>query len=161
VSSDDLDQRKPSELAQALSIDPSTPEILSSDELGAVLRHLLETPVSIDLAAAGEPAADVGDSVTFGQLLASDRPSPGLLQRAQRFAKACKSNPQGPLPPEVATVLYFAAIVKAQHVLGQRTSSLSDSDLAAGVRWVLERAWVPTSVRELLDAGMQQLKPGK
>jgi hypothetical protein len=156
VSRDELDKRQPSELAQALSIDPSAPEMLSADELGATLRHLLETPISIDLGA--EPAADVGDSVTFGQLLSEAQPQPELLQRAQRFAKACKSHPEGPLPPEVATVLYFAMIVKALLALGQRTSSLNDAELLAGVRWTLERAWIPTALRNLLEQGVARLE---
>jgi hypothetical protein len=161
VSRDELDKRQPSELAQALSITPDAPEKLSDEELGAVLRHLLESPLSIDLMAGQHGSANIGDSVSFGQLLADDRPSADLLQRVQRFAKACKTNADGPLPQEVASVLYFAAIIKSMVALNQRTSALGDTALVTGVRWSLERSWLTTSLRKLLESGMQQLESGQ
>jgi hypothetical protein len=158
VKPEELDNQPPSQIAQALSIDPAAAEALSDEELGAILRHQLEAPLRIDLGT-DDSAEDA--NITYGQLLSAAQPAVELLQRVQRFAKACKSHPDGPLPREVATVLYVATIVKAMLASGQRISALSDADVIAGVRWSLERAWIPASIRALLEAGMQKLDPPK
>ena len=147
------------QLAKMFSIDPAAPEVLTDDELASVLRHQLDTPVEIDLdeAKASEGAAPAG-RITFGELLRSTRPPLDLLERVRHFAKACKSRPNGPLPREVATALYFASIVKAMLACGARTSALSTEDLTAGVRWTLAQPWLPGEMRALLEEGRSRLE---
>jgi hypothetical protein len=135
-----------------LSVDAATPEVLSSDELGAILRHQLETPVSHDLEdPAGAP--DAGGS-TFGELLAATRPPLEVLVRVKSFAKSCKANPNGPLPAEVATALYYAFIAKALVAHDARTTALSDAVLANGMRWTLRQPWIPEPMRALLERAL-------
>jgi hypothetical protein len=141
------------------SIDPAVPEALTADELASVLRHQLDTPLEIDLdeAKAPEGAAHAG-RITFGELLRATHPPLDLLERVRHFAKACKSRPDGPLPREVATALYFAAIVKAMLSCGTRTTALPDEALKSGVRWTLAQPWVPPELRALLEEGRAQLE---
>src|SRR4051812_22758792 len=99
----------PARIADAMSIHPAAPEKLSPDELKAVLVHQLNTPMSVDL------GADIEATGAFGELLTgADSPPMDLLQRTKAFAKFSKSRSDGPLPAEVASVLYFATIVRAQ-----------------------------------------------
>ena len=139
---DELDKSEPARLAGALSIRPGTPHAVSDDELRAILRDQLNTPLSIDL---DESAADV----TFGQLLTSAQPSPQWLQSAKCFAKFCKASADAPLPAPVGTILYFACIAKTLTANNERISALSDTDLLAGIRWSLEQTWVPQELRDL------------
>jgi hypothetical protein len=152
VSHDELDRSDPPRLARILQVSASTPEVLSTDELGTILRHQLGTPLTIDLADPNGPdAANVGE-MTFGELLAAERPPLDLLERVRRFAKVCKARPDGPLPAEVGTVLYFASIVKARVACGARISTLNDADVNGGVRWALQQAWVFEPLRQLFEA---------
>jgi hypothetical protein len=128
-----------------LSLDPTKPEALSPGELAATLSHQLKTSVAVDL----NDSTD--DGTTYAQLFSSPQPSLELLQRVKQFAKLCKSQPDGPLPAEVATVLYFAAIVKAQIACGVRISALSQAQVADGVRWALDQTWIPHSIRQLIE----------
>jgi hypothetical protein len=158
VKPGDVDEQPPSQLAKALGIDPSSAETLSATELGAILKHQLDAPLKIDLGSLDDSPSPA-DEITFGQLLLAEKPDGDVLQRVQRFAKACKSHPAGVLPQEVAAVLYFAAITKSVLALGQRRSSLSDADLLSGVRWSLGRPWLTGEIRQLLEKGEQHLNP--
>jgi hypothetical protein len=73
-----------------------------------------------------------------------------LLRRAKLFAKACKLDADGPLPEEVATVLYFALIAAALIRCNERISRLDDVALVAAMRWVLGKEWVEDSVHALM-----------
>lgn len=156
MSQDDLESSDATRLAKALSIHPTTPERLSPDELAAILEHQLRTPLQIDL---GEiPKAEHAPHTLSELLTGSASPPLDLLERAKAFAKFCKSAPDGPLPVEVASVLYFAAIVRAQLAHGARISALSDVELADGFRWSLQQPWVTHGLRELLEKGLMNLR---
>jgi hypothetical protein len=166
TSDSDIDKTAPPQLAQMLSIDPAFAEAWRPEELAAILRHQLETPIESDLLETDDASAADGGAVgarmkmTYGELLASPQPPLALLERAKRFAKACRSHPDGPLPPEVATVLYFACIVVARtRCNGARISALDDATLSQGLRWALSQHWVDRAIRELFESGLAQLKP--
>ena len=158
---DPLHQSEPPQLAKVFSIDPAAPEVLPADELASCLRHLLDAPLDIDLAVAKPPAEpEHASQITYGELLLGPRPPLELLERVRHFAKACKSRPDGPLPREIATALYFAAIVKAMLDCGTRTSALGDEELRAGVGWVLSQPWMPPEMRALMEQGLARLGSG-
>jgi hypothetical protein len=152
VTQDELDSSDPPRLARMLGVSHATPEVLSADELGTILRHQLRTPLTMDLFdPAGPNKAKTGE-MTFGELLAAEHPPLDLLERVRRFGKACKARPDGPLPAEVGTILYFASIVKARVACGARISSLTDADLLGGVSWALQQAWLLGPLRQLFEA---------
>ena len=156
MTQDDLDRSDPARLAEALSIHPATADNISDQELGAILEHQLATPLEIDL---GEIPKSQNAPRTLGELLAGPSIPPlELLERVKSFAKFCKSTPDGPLPAEVGSVLYFATIVRAQLVHGTRISALSDANLADGFRWSLQQPWITHGLRELLEKGLVNLR---
>jgi hypothetical protein len=161
VSGDELYRSDPPQLAKVFAIDPTAPEVLTADELAAVLRHQLDTPLEVDLDDPAAPtASEHARRTTFGQLLLGPHPPLSLLERVRHFAKACKSRPDGPLPREIATALYFAAIVKAMLACGTRTSALGDEELRAGVGWTLSQPWIPREMCTLMQQGLARLGSG-
>src|SRR5687768_4916926 len=130
----------PARMAEMMTLDDTPPRLWSPEELGVILRHQLSAPVQDDLGGPSADAVTATDarpvtSPTFADLLQDPEPSLAMLQRAKRFAKARKNEPQGPLPEEVATVIYYAAIAVALLRCGRRTTSMDDAALSAGCQW--------------------------
>jgi hypothetical protein len=171
-----LDRTEPPHLAEMLSIDPSRSQPWRPEELAAVLRHQLDTPIEFEVGRMDEVPPDVAATITFGDLFRRDgaigalgahgahgaHGAPillALLERAKRFAKACKSRTDGPLPVEVATALYFACIVAALlRCNGARISALDDRSLLDGVQWALAQPWLSPEIRELLNEASTALR---
>jgi hypothetical protein len=87
---------------------------------------------------------------TFRDLLRHSHPPVELLELTKRFAKRCRSCPDSPLPDEVATVLYFLAIVVAQTKCRARISGLDGEALRHGLDWALGQSWLDADIRRLL-----------
>jgi hypothetical protein len=151
-----------------MSLDPDTPPPLerrpvawSAHDLRVILRHQLATRLESDL---GDLSQELRDDVpaaramTFASLLRHPSPPLGVLRRAKVFAKACKLDADGPLPEEVATVIYFAVIAVALVRCGERISRLDDATLAAAMRWVLARDWLDDSIHELSKQALALLE---
>jgi hypothetical protein len=131
-----------------------------ADELGEILKHQLEAPLVFDLGTSDGQVTDDPPAPTdpeasrvssFGDLFLHPRPPLQLLRLTKRFAKTSDRRKANPLPEEVATVLYYAAIVAALVRHGQRISRVSDSTLREGVEWVLEQGWVTAPLRGLFE----------
>jgi hypothetical protein len=169
MPADDLDKTEPPRLAEMLALDGARPgRVWRADDLAAVLRHQLDAPLEFDLGDLSEEYANLAPPgepgslhwrVTFGQLLHHARPPLPLVERAKRFAKACRNHPDGPLPVEVATVLYFACIVVARLRCdgGPRISALDDPALVEGLCWALAQPWLDQRTRELFVGGVEHL----
>ena len=129
-------------------------------ELRNILRHQLESslafdlsrsdpasipPITADTAAAGPPIR------TFGELFQHPRPPLELLIRVKQFAKSSRANPDAPLPAEIASFLYYAAIAAALTRLGTRITQLPDTTLAQGFRSISSRDWLDDVSRMLLS----------
>lgn len=134
---------------------PSWPD----HELRNILRHQLEsslafdlsrsdpepiTPITTETAAAGPPIR------TFGDLFQHPRPPLELLIRVKQFAKSSRADPDAPLPAEIASFLYYAAIAGALTRLGTRITQLPDATLAQGFRSISSRDWLDDASRMLL-----------
>jgi hypothetical protein len=174
VPADELDKTEPQRLEQMLSLDPSgsaAGPIWQPDELAAIFRHQLDAQLEFDL---GDVSADlpvgldalgVGGTgtlrwaVTFRDLLLHHpHPPLPLIERAKRFAKACKNEPGGALPAEVATMLYFACIVVARLRCGDaRISALDDASLRRGLEWASAQPWIDAGTRHLMEDGIAHL----
>jgi hypothetical protein len=128
------------------------------DELGEILRHQLQAPLMFDFGPLGTgDARDAsfaqhleGEQVSnFSALFLHPHPPLMLLRLTKRFAKTSDRRDANPLPAEVATVLYYAAIVAALLRHGERISRVSNHTLHDGVAWVLRQEWVVSPLREL------------
>jgi hypothetical protein len=150
--------------AQSLThlIDPALLDhrLWQPEELGAILVHQCEASLARDLepfvsdlaARLADAAAEDGPPLrTFGDLLAHPRPPLELLDAVKQFARHCRTHPDGPLPEEIATVLYLAAIVAARVRLGERITSMDDAALRSALDWALGQPWLDPATRTLLD----------
>jgi WD40 repeat protein/predicted Ser/Thr protein kinase len=154
-------------------LDTSTKYDWRPEELGSILRHQLDSPLEFDLgnfAPESKPTLDaIGPSPaiplrTFGDLLRHPRPAPGVLKLVKEFASANRNNPEGTLPDEIATTIYFAAIAVALTRCGQRITGLDDTALRRGMEWVMAQPWIEESIRSpvrdaLTVLGPEQVKP--
>src|SRR5688500_12051193 len=168
MPADELDKTEPPRLAEMLALDGRAGQVWRAEELSAILRHQLDAPLEFDLGelsdeyAAVAPPAAAGTlhwRVTFGELLHHARPPLPLVERAKRFAKACRNHPEGPLPVEVATVLYFALIVVARLRCdgAPRISALDDAALVEGAHWALAQEWLDERTRGLFVGAVEHL----
>ena len=169
MPADELDKTEPPRLAEMLALDGRAGQVWRAEELAAILRHQLDAPLEFDLgdlsseyAAIAHAAGDAGRlrwAVSFAELLRHPRPPLPLLERAKRFAKACRNHPDGPLPVEVATVLYFACIVVARLRCdgAPRISALDDAALVEGMSWALSQDWLDERTRELFNGASARL----
>ncbi len=153
-------------LAQMMGLDSSGQRLWSQEELGAVLRHQMLTPLDVDLGRLDADAAAQMRTLTrpddprtprFADLLFHDRPPLGLLQRTKEFAKSSRSHPDSPLPVEVATVLYFAAIAAAMVRWGRRITRQGDAALRGGFEWGAALSWIDDPLRALFQEGLKAL----
>ena len=131
-------------------------------ELGAILEHQLSAPLECDLSHLEKDLArrlDELDSApgkpikTFADLLHHPHPPVELLELTKRFAKACRTRRDGPLPGEIATVLYFLSIAVALAKCDRRITKMDDQSLRYSLDWALKQPWLDASVRELLREG--------
>jgi hypothetical protein len=153
VNPGDLGTSDPRRLADLLEREPDAARVWTADELAAVLRHQLAVPLHLDLDGAAD---DEAMRRSFGDLLADPHPPVNVLDRVKLFAKAARTRADGGLPPEVATVLYYASIAAADARCGRRITRLADAALREGYEWVLAQPWAgdpcAAAVREGLAA---------
>jgi hypothetical protein len=143
----DLQKTNPLDLAKLLALDAGLS--WSDEDLAAILRHELQIRLQVELGPRVEGVCASELQQTFGELLTSALPSLPLLRASKEFAKANRSDPQAFLPGEVATVLYYAAIVAARLRWRARISQLSLADLLGGIDWTLARPWLAPSLSPL------------
>ena len=149
------------DLAKLLDPDDDSLTIYLGADPAIILRHQLEAPLADELSSpiAGvqsEPVAIDPGIKTFADLFSNANPPIELLKRAKDFAKACRTNPEL-LPPPVATVLYYAAIVAARLRLKQSITQLADTDLRVGLEWAIAQNWVDEKTKELFKKGLGAL----
>ena len=120
------------------------------EELGDVLRHQLSAPLETAGTGGDEPGRP-----THGELLFREEDPPAAaLRRVKDWAKPFMSCDDGDVPPEVAGVLYFAAILAARVRLGLRISELPDARLGEGARWALGLVWLDAAAVPLFRAAL-------
>jgi len=138
-------------------------------DLGAVMRHQLASPVQFDLQALGGPTAGrlqtlcAADGLlvrSFNDLLFHPHPPVELLEMTKRFAKASHGHPDAIVPKDVALLLYYSSILVALTRCDKRITGLTDHELAEGVRWALGRSWIDDPMRQLLANGLENITAG-
>jgi hypothetical protein len=144
----DLTQTHPSRLSALMNLDSEQPTWSEAD-LAGILLHLLQTPIS---AQTGQPH----HRQTFGQLLASRRPSIDHLKIVKDFAKSARKDPDLGLPADVATVIYYATLVAARLRCKQPISQLSDPELRDGIEWSLGRTWLQEPLTPLFRTAKEK-----
>jgi len=166
VTSWDIQSSDSRRLADLLEEGDCAERLWQPQELATILRHQLSAPVQFDLGGLEKGLARKLAALSeaegllvrsFADLLFHPNPPVELLELTKRFAKACRAHPQGPLPHEIATLLYYASIVVAMLRCGTRITSLGDDSLRRGVGWLLEQPWLEERTRSLLNEGLKFL----
>jgi hypothetical protein len=136
----------------------------SAEELGAVLEYEMASPLSFDLRGLPPGQAEQLRSLCAAQgmllnnltsLVQHPHPPLEALKLLKDFAKTCARRPNGPLPPPVAQVIYYATIASALCRRGQRISALTKAELDRGLQWVLSLPWVKGETRALIESARQ------
>jgi len=158
-------------LAELLGLDGSQGKPWQGFELGAMLRHQLTAPIEIDLGSLDETitnklralAAAEGLLIrSFGDLLRHPNPPRELLVIIKHYAKAHLASPESSMPPQIMEVLYLASIAAGLVRLGERITSLTDTEIHQGCRWALKQPWMEEGTKELLkecDASLERHTP--
>ncbi|MCC5830625.1 MAG: hypothetical protein JJU36_14355 [Phycisphaeraceae bacterium] len=154
-------------LSAAMSLAIKPVRLWRDHELGAILRHQLDSPVGFDLTELSDGMADRLRTVaqaqglalrTFADLLFHPSPPVELLILTKDFAKGHLLRRGSPLPRQVVVLLYYAGIVAAMLRCERRISELSDEQLRAGLKKLVEMPWIEPRLRELLTSGMAALQ---
>jgi len=170
MKDDDVHNSDPQSLTQMLSLDAGDEKLWSLEELGAILEHQLSAPLECDLGRLDSGLARRPRKVnsaahpegtrplkSFRDLLSHPSPPLRLLELTKQFAKACRNNPHGPLPDEIATVLYFLSIAVAMTRCGQRITKMDDRSLEFSLNWALRQPWLDEATRGILQEGLNAL----
>jgi hypothetical protein len=92
---------------------------------------------------------------TFRELLTGPHPPIELLKLAKDFAKTHAKADNGPLPRDIATMLYFANVAVALVRYGERITKLDDDKLRKGVEWAIAQSWLDETSRGWFYGGAE------
>ncbi|MDD5482435.1 MAG: hypothetical protein PHP98_02100 [Kiritimatiellae bacterium] len=146
---------------------PPEKQLWRPEELAAVFRHQLSAPVQFDLAGLNSRLREkirllaVSQGLllkSFGDLLRHPHPPVKLLVMVKDFAKRTALSPNGPLPPEIAKILYYSAIAAAILRCSRRITTLDDTSLRRGMEWAILRPWIDSDTRALLQSCLNTLE---
>ena len=153
-----------------IDLNPEPRRVWQAHELSAILSHQLAVPLVVELGhqsldAIGQVAGRQGaepQQMTLGQLLLQTHPNPetDLLRLVKDFARNHLSDPLSPLPAEVASVVYFAAIAAAIVHCRQQITSLDEKAMRDGFQWALSQQWLDAPLRELFQAAISHVSLG-
>ena len=148
----------PTLLAKLLAVGAGAEGVSDFDELALLLRQQLSLPVASLPYPGGAPKDESSKAAaSIGLALSDDRPHLGALQRIKEHAKLLRVAVPPAVPPEVASVLYYAAILAARVRLGMRISTLDDATLRQGARWCLAQRWLDENRRTLFTRAAEGL----
>ena len=153
------DPSRPEKLADLLDSHLDTRGDWQPDELGAILQHQLSADLPLDLGVMPPERVSHLKSLcgvnglplnSFGDLFLHPHPPVELLRLVKDFAKSNRHKPCGPIPQEIATVLYYASIAAALAHTGCRITKMRDAGLSAGFAWVKSQPWMVKEVCGLM-----------
>jgi hypothetical protein len=138
----------------------------SDEDLAAVLDEYLNKAANFTLQDAGTTEIQVIKQQTEARglllkslrdLLMHQHPPLQLLRETKEHAKRLRELPHGDTPHEVATAVYYTALAVGLLRCKIRLSSLSDTELAKGWRWLAKQVWVPPELRDAAMRAREQL----
>lgn len=154
------------DLAALMATGEEQSRLWRPDELAAIFRHQISTPMLVDLdnfdphAAAQLKLASAAQGLllkSFSDLFHHATPPVELLLLVKDFAKANVDHPESGLPAEIASALYYTSIAAALVHLGTRISKLPDADLKRGLSWTREQSWLDEATKGLLAQALEKL----
>lgn len=161
-----LSKSPPKSLAAFLAAGGERERLWRPEELSAIFRHQMASPILIDLSGFDPGTAtrlknlSTAQSLllrSFSDLFHHPVPPLELLTLTKEFAKANMDHPDSSLPQEIASVLYYASIAAALVRLDARISQLADADLKRGFLWAKNQPWVDEATRVMFAAATAQI----
>jgi len=156
----------PKSLAAFMAAGQERARLWQPEELGAIFRHQMSSPILVDLGGFDPATAARLKTLSHAQslLLTSFQdlflhpvPPIELLTLTKDFAKGNMDQPDSSLPNDVAAVLYYVSIAAALVRLDRRISQLGDAELKRGLEWAKGKPWVEPSIQNLLEEALQKL----
>lgn len=145
------------ELEQGLWPESDKPDLLRHQMRTSVLAELRRAGTVDEATLAEAQSLATGQAPSsFGQVLHHPSPPLKLLRAIKDFGKSAAQQP-GPVPAEVAYVLYYAAIFAALLRHNQRITSMDDSSIRQGAEWFARQPWIDEQTRELYRQGLAKL----
>lgn len=120
------------------------PDRWADNDLAGIWRHLLRSPAAAEI-----PGCGLDPRVTLEQVLHEAQGGVAALEAVKERAKTLRQ-PGTPLPANVASLLYYAAIAAALVHHQARISSLEPAALAKGLNWALSLPWINAPTGDLL-----------
>jgi WD40 repeat protein len=148
---------KPDRLDSLLSIPGEEESVWEPGELGEVLKHEMRAPLTIEDFSASlsdSPSGRKPTATTFNEILARPNPQIDLLEKVMRLAAARERRPGHLLPPEITSVLRFAAIAAARVHCGQRIGELDDTVLKTRYAELLKIPWLLPELVRLFEQAL-------
>lgn len=147
-------------------LDPGAGGAWQPEELGAMFRHQMTTPVEFDLGGfdpafarriqllAGAQGLLVK---SFRDLFQHPRPPVALLEAVKDFAKRTASSREATLPKAIARMLYYLSIASALVRCDRRITKLNNTELLQGFRWATTQPWLDVEHRALLEEAAKRI----
>lgn len=158
------------ELAALLATGEERARLWRPDELAAIFKHQISSPMLVDLGSFDPRTASKLKIVSedrglllksFSDLFHHPAPPVELLELVKNFAKANLDHPESGLPTEIASSLYYISIASALVHLDRRISKLADMDLQRGLCWTREQGWLDDGTKELLAKASEKICVGQ
>ena len=165
-SSDAVHRSRAPKLAALLATGEERARLWHPDELAAIFRHQISTPMVVDLGGFDPRTAARLKLVSeaqglllksFADLFHHPSPPMELLGLVKDFAKANLDHPESGLPVEIASALYYTSIASALVRRDTRISKLSDADLQRGLSWTREQTWLDEKTRDLAAQALEKI----
>jgi len=156
-------------LAALLATGEERARLWRPDELAAIFRHQISTPMLVDLGGFDPRSAARLKLVSetqglllksFADLLQHPTPPVELLEVVKNFAKANLDQPESGLPAEIASALYYLCIAAALGRRDARISQLPNADLRRGLSYTREQTWLDEPARALLALALEKIAGG-
>ena len=158
------DDSLPQQLAEMLSFSTASEGLWNADDLSAILKHQLSLAPADDWRAGDSDVSpanpwpqEASCFATYLELLRAPHPPLAILERMKQVSKASVTHPDSPLPEEVGTALYFAAIAAALVRCHERLTRLDDDGLRWGIQWALDQPWLAEDLRPLFREALEHL----
>ena len=158
------------ELAALMTTSEEGARLWRADELAAIFKHQISTPMLVDLGSFDPRTANKLKIVSeahglllksFSDLFHHPAPPLELLELVKDFAKANLDHPESGLPNEIASALYYTSIASALVKLDKRITKLPDADLLRGLTWAREQGWLDGATRDLLGVALEKISGGQ
>jgi hypothetical protein len=152
---------RPHGLARFLSLEEEASDLWEPKEMEAMWQHQLAAPLDLDLDTLGggtlrdlkDPAElDFLHGKTFGELFADAQPPLGLLKLVKEFAKQMLKDSADAQVKQLASVLYYVSYAAAWIRWQTPIGTMNEAELASGLSWAAERAWLDAGTRQLISA---------